>query len=196
MSPLRTVTDAFRPEFGRSTRGPEGAAARRARTNEELFTETSAHTSTNDDALNEPYPVAELLRRKDVGSARGAEEGTNELHARTNNGITTGSSAQPNPAEGSLSGTDPVVELTRPKKGWSARGSEEPSTELHTRTSDEVCTGRAGQPQPSQGHLSDTDQVAALIESGAGPRKLAAELGVTEHAACQLLKAARNGDGS
>jgi uncharacterized protein DUF2637 len=40
-----------------------------------------------------------------------------------------------------------------------------------------------------------SDPVTELIESGAGRRKLATELGVSEHQARKMLAAARNGDG-
>ncbi len=82
------------------------------------------------------------------------------------------------PAEGSglfrtLSGDS--AETPRPDQGYSATGTPAPGS------------------NPVQPGPTADDRAAELIAEGAGRRRLAAELGVTEHAARQLIDERRNG---
>jgi hypothetical protein len=45
------------------------------------------------------------------------------------------------------------------------------------------------------GGAKNTDLVAELLAQGAGRRRLAAQLGISEHTARQLITATKNGDG-
>jgi hypothetical protein len=55
--------------------------------------------------------------------------------------------------------------------------------------------GTCSSAQPDAGETCSADPVTELIESGAGRRRLATELGITEHQARVMLEARRNGAG-
>jgi hypothetical protein len=56
-----------------------------------------------------------------------------------------------------------------------------------------AAPGEAGEPAGDAGGPAGEDRAAVLIAEGAGRRRLAAELDISEHAARRMLDAARNG---
>jgi hypothetical protein len=76
------------------------------------------------------------------------------------------------------------------------RETSEPHTVDRDARRGAVEVGPAGGRAAPDGALpAPLDPVAELLDQGAGRRKIAAELNISEHAARKLVEAARNGDG-